>query len=319
MLLSSPTGFIEPCLPSPAERPPTGPEWVHEIKHDGYRLMARRDPIGIRLLTRNGHDWSPRYPLIVEAVDRLRVRSCLIDGEAVACDGNGLAVFEHLRRKPTGRHVLLYAFDLLELDGEDSAARAVRDPQGDAGEPAAREPAGAAGQRAPDASRRGGVPACLQDGARGHRVEAAGLALHLGPVEGLAQVQEPGCAGGEARGGRGLRPKEKPLACGQRRGDGTSIAAVANATARGPLVLHVSERRACAALGQHRSTQRKVPRGREDEERLTADIIELAQQYGRYGYRKVAGLLRQAGWIINRSGRRVRGTGGQIQMLRQIM
>jgi hypothetical protein len=63
--------------------------------------------------------------------------------------------------------------------------------------------------------------------------------------------------------------------------------------------LHVSERRACAALGQHRSTQRKVPRGRDDEERLTADIIELARQHGRYGYRKVAELLRQAGWIIN--------------------
>jgi hypothetical protein len=63
--------------------------------------------------------------------------------------------------------------------------------------------------------------------------------------------------------------------------------------------LHVSERRACAALGQHRSTQRKVPRGREDEERLTADIIELARQYGRYGYRKIAELLRQAGWTIN--------------------
>src|SRR5262245_12460981 len=63
--------------------------------------------------------------------------------------------------------------------------------------------------------------------------------------------------------------------------------------------LHVSERRACPALGQHRSTQRKLPRGREDEERLTADTIELARQYGRYGYRKVAGLLRQAGWIIN--------------------
>ena len=63
--------------------------------------------------------------------------------------------------------------------------------------------------------------------------------------------------------------------------------------------LQISERRACAALGQHRSTQRKVPRGRDDEQRLTADIIELARQYGRYGYRKIAELLRQAGWIIN--------------------
>ena len=63
--------------------------------------------------------------------------------------------------------------------------------------------------------------------------------------------------------------------------------------------LHVSERRACAALGQHRSTQRKVPRGRDDDRRLTADIIELARQYGRYRYRKVAALLRQAGWTIN--------------------
>ena len=114
-----PSGFIEPCLPSSADRLPSGPDWVHEIKHDGYRLMARRNSAGIRLLTRNGHDWSPRYPLIGKAVNRLKVRSCLIDGEAVACDANGLAVFEPLRRKPTGRHVLLYAFDLLELDGED--------------------------------------------------------------------------------------------------------------------------------------------------------------------------------------------------------
>jgi hypothetical protein len=64
--------------------------------------------------------------------------------------------------------------------------------------------------------------------------------------------------------------------------------------------MHVSERRACAALGQHRSTQRKVPRGREDEERLTADTIALARQYGRYGYRKIAGLLEQAGWLVKR-------------------
>ncbi|HEU0149969.1 MAG TPA: IS3 family transposase [Bradyrhizobium sp.] len=63
--------------------------------------------------------------------------------------------------------------------------------------------------------------------------------------------------------------------------------------------LGVSERRACAALGQHRSTQRKVPSGRDDEERLSADIVELARQYGRYGYRKIAELLRRAGWLVN--------------------
>jgi putative transposase len=64
--------------------------------------------------------------------------------------------------------------------------------------------------------------------------------------------------------------------------------------------LPVSERRACAALGQHRSTQRKVPRGREDEEKLTADIAGLARRYGRYGYRKIAELLRStAGWVVN--------------------
>jgi ATP-dependent DNA ligase len=114
-----PPGFIEPCLPSPADRPPGGPDWIHEIKQDGYRLMARRDPVGIRLLTRNGYDWAPRYPLIVEAVNQLKVRSCLIDGEAVACDETGLAVFERLRRKHEGKKVFLFAFDLLELNGTD--------------------------------------------------------------------------------------------------------------------------------------------------------------------------------------------------------
>ena len=63
--------------------------------------------------------------------------------------------------------------------------------------------------------------------------------------------------------------------------------------------LGVSERRACRTLGQHRSTQRKIPRGRPDEERLTDDIIELARQYGRYGYRMVTGLLNQSGWHVN--------------------
>jgi len=63
--------------------------------------------------------------------------------------------------------------------------------------------------------------------------------------------------------------------------------------------LGVSERRACHVLGQHRTTQRHVPRGGEDEERLVDDTIELARQYGRYGYRRIAALLRDAGWQIN--------------------
>jgi bifunctional non-homologous end joining protein LigD len=104
-------GFIEPCLPTPAERPPSGPGWIHEVKHDGFRLMARRDGAGVWLLTRNGHDWASRFPLIVEAVAVLRVRSCLIDGEAVCCDDNGMAVFAKLRQHRNHRHVLLYAFD----------------------------------------------------------------------------------------------------------------------------------------------------------------------------------------------------------------
>src|SRR5262245_24667815 len=98
--------FIPPCLPSPADRPPSGPGSMHEIKHDGFRMMVRRDVAGVRLLTRNGHDWTDRYPLIIEAVNRLKARSCLIDGEAVACDENGLTVFERLRLKHEADQVL---------------------------------------------------------------------------------------------------------------------------------------------------------------------------------------------------------------------
>jgi bifunctional non-homologous end joining protein LigD len=85
--------FIEPCLPSPADKPPSGSNWIHEIKHDGFRLMARRDPVGVRLLTRRGNDWSNRFPLVVEAMNHLKVRSCLIDGEVVCCDERGVAIF----------------------------------------------------------------------------------------------------------------------------------------------------------------------------------------------------------------------------------
>ena len=90
-----------------APRPPASGEWLHEIKHDGFRLMARRDDAGIGLLTRNGNDWTDRYALIVRALNALRCRSCLIDGEAVACDDGGVPVFQKLRRRTNDRAVFL--------------------------------------------------------------------------------------------------------------------------------------------------------------------------------------------------------------------
>jgi bifunctional non-homologous end joining protein LigD len=81
--------------------------------------MARRDAAGVRLLTRNGHDWADRYPLIAKAAGDLKVRSCLIDGEAVACDGDGLPSFDRLRYRRQDGTVFLFAFDLLELNGQD--------------------------------------------------------------------------------------------------------------------------------------------------------------------------------------------------------
>jgi bifunctional non-homologous end joining protein LigD len=112
-------GFIEPCLPSPAKVPPSGPGWIHEIKHDGFRIMARRDTAGVRLITRNGNDFTNRFPLATAAVAALPGRSCLIDGEAIACDDKGLAVFELTRRSRNHASAILCAFDLLEIDGED--------------------------------------------------------------------------------------------------------------------------------------------------------------------------------------------------------
>jgi bifunctional non-homologous end joining protein LigD len=112
-------GIIEPCLPSPAKAPPSGPGWLNEIKHDGFRILARKDSPGVRLITRAGNDFSCRFPFIAMAVGKLPVRSCLIDGEAIVSDQNGLAVFDLIRRHGALASAVLCAFDLLELDGKD--------------------------------------------------------------------------------------------------------------------------------------------------------------------------------------------------------
>jgi bifunctional non-homologous end joining protein LigD len=114
-----PAGFVAPCLPTKAQQPPTGEPWLHEIKHDGFRVIARKDGNRVRLYSRPGNDLTYRFPLIVEALARLRSRSCIIDGEAVACDDNGMPSFDRIRYRRHDDDVFLYVFDLIELNGDD--------------------------------------------------------------------------------------------------------------------------------------------------------------------------------------------------------
>jgi bifunctional non-homologous end joining protein LigD len=112
-------GFIPPCLPTKASTPPSGALWLHEIKHDGFRVIARKDGARVKLYSRPGNDLTHRFPLIVEALARLRSRSCIIDGEAVACDDHGLTSFDRIRYRRYDETVFMYAFDLIELNGDD--------------------------------------------------------------------------------------------------------------------------------------------------------------------------------------------------------
>src|ERR1700675_4492978 len=114
-----PAGFVLPAQPVEANRPPAGAEWVHEIKHDGYRLIVRREDATVRLWTRNAVDYSNRMPTIVAGAARLKADSFTIDGEAVVIGADGLSRFDELRRAAGARVAFLYAFDLLELNGED--------------------------------------------------------------------------------------------------------------------------------------------------------------------------------------------------------
>jgi bifunctional non-homologous end joining protein LigD len=113
------SGFVAPYLPRLTQVPPTGPGWLHEIKHDGFRIMARREASSVRLYTRNGYDFAHRFPRIVEAVSSISVGSCLIDGEAIVVDERGLSTFDLLRSWRHDHAAVLCAFDLIEIDGKD--------------------------------------------------------------------------------------------------------------------------------------------------------------------------------------------------------
>jgi ATP-dependent DNA ligase len=183
---------FEPCIPTKADKPPSGPGWVHETKHDGYRLIARRDGAGIRLLTRNGHDFSERYPAVVAAVNRLRCRSCVIDGEVAICNEHGLAIFERLQIGPRVKHdAVLLAFDLIELNGQDLKREPLLTRKATLLSLLKAAPCGRSICRAHRRPWRDDLPPRLQSRLRRHRVEACGLAIQDGPVAGLDQVQKP--------------------------------------------------------------------------------------------------------------------------------
>jgi bifunctional non-homologous end joining protein LigD len=114
-----PAGFVIPAQPIKASRPPSGADWVHGIKHDGYRMMVRRDGPTVRIYTRNAYDWTVRLPAIAAAAARIKAKSFTIDGEAVVLGPDGLSRFDDLRRREASRTAILYAFDLVEHDGED--------------------------------------------------------------------------------------------------------------------------------------------------------------------------------------------------------
>jgi bifunctional non-homologous end joining protein LigD len=102
------------------ETPPAGDEWLHEIKHDGYRIVARIEEGEVRLVSRNGKDWTKEFPQVARAVGRLPAGTALLDGEVAAVLPNGATSFQALQRRAEGAVPLVYfAFDLLHLDGWD--------------------------------------------------------------------------------------------------------------------------------------------------------------------------------------------------------
>jgi bifunctional non-homologous end joining protein LigD len=114
-----PAGFINPCQPTLSEKAPSGPQWIHEIKHDGYRIVACKTGSSVRLWSRNGRDWSREFLAVTEGVAALKVDEIVIDGEAMAHCKDGWPDFNGLQSVDGGAGACLFAFDLLRLNGED--------------------------------------------------------------------------------------------------------------------------------------------------------------------------------------------------------
>jgi len=111
--------LFEFCLPTKATAVPNGPDWLHEVKYDGYRLRVERDGDRVRLFTGNGYDWTGRYPWIVEAARKIRQTRFVLDGEAVILGVDGIADFDALHSRQHDEEVQFCAFDILVEGGDD--------------------------------------------------------------------------------------------------------------------------------------------------------------------------------------------------------
>ncbi|HZR89130.1 MAG TPA: RNA ligase family protein [Bradyrhizobium sp.] len=105
------------CLPSKSNTVPSGPDWLHEVKYDGYRLRLERDGDRVRLITRGGYNWSDRYPWIMDAARKVRQKRFVLDGEAVVLGADGVSDFNALHSRKHDHEVQFCAFDIL-VEGE---------------------------------------------------------------------------------------------------------------------------------------------------------------------------------------------------------
>jgi bifunctional non-homologous end joining protein LigD len=112
--------MFEFCIPTRSTTTvPDGPDWLHEIKYDGYRLRVERNGDRVRLITKGGYDWTKRYPWIVESALKNRMKHFVIDGEAVILGIDSRSDFDALHSGKHNEEVQLYAFDMLAGDGDD--------------------------------------------------------------------------------------------------------------------------------------------------------------------------------------------------------
>jgi bifunctional non-homologous end joining protein LigD len=123
--MSVPARFIQPCRPTVTAEPPSGPGWVHELKHDGYRLQIHVRDGRVWLYTMNGADWSKRYPRIVEEATRIKVNA-VMDAEVVCLDDKGVSNFDTLHSRIVDHLAVACAFDLLMVNGDDLRRQPLR-------------------------------------------------------------------------------------------------------------------------------------------------------------------------------------------------